>query len=242
MLHARSLSGCTLVAACAGCGLVGVAGVSMSFTMTTPLPLLKPLALAVIVTFCGPSAAASFTTVMGKVMPLLPAPMLTLAGTVISLLSELVSDTAIGDTACPLSVMLPNTVVWPSITDAGKVSASVSASLSVIAIVSVPLVQPCTLPVTVTICTPSMKVSSTAVSVKLALLCPAGMITLAGTRSSPVSSDSKNTRTAAPAGASRLTVPTFATAPAPSLRLAGSATVMTRVSLSCTARETCRSG
>src|SRR3954469_22002643 len=77
-----------LVARCAGDGLDGIGGDSLSLTIMLVAPLLNPKALAVTVTVCGPSISVSSTTVGLNNPVVCPARMVVVGGTVNSVVSE----------------------------------------------------------------------------------------------------------------------------------------------------------
>ena len=92
-----------------------------------------------------------------------------------------------------LTWTMPGAVPPPSETVAGKTTCNVAVSLSCTAIIALPLRKPGTVAVMTAVCVPSSSVSSTIVTSKDWLVCPAGMITLAGTVTSLVSLEARLT-------------------------------------------------
>src|SRR5690348_8298152 len=78
----------TFVAKWAGDGLNGIGGDSLSLTIMFVAPSLKPNALAVTVTVCGPSTSVSSITVGLNVPEVWPARMVIVGGTVNSVVSD----------------------------------------------------------------------------------------------------------------------------------------------------------
>ena len=131
---------------------------------------------------------ASSTAVTVKLTEAWPAGMVTVAGTVASVMSSLASVTI----SSPVVSVLRETVallVPVSVIEAESMfSVSVGTSSSVTSMLSVPLVRPAEEAVIVGVCVPSTIASSTAMTVKLTDAWPAGMVTVAGTVASVVSS------------------------------------------------------
>src|SRR5437899_12823560 len=76
------------VARCAGDGLNGMGGDSLSLTIMLVVPLLNPNAPAVTVTVCGPSTSESSMTVGLKMPEVWPARIVIVGGTVNSVVSD----------------------------------------------------------------------------------------------------------------------------------------------------------
>ena len=150
--------------------------------------------------------------------------MVTVAGSDNRVGSLETSETVSGVLKVPPSVSVPAPAsVCPSQPEAGKLTASVpSSSMSVI--VAAPLVQLSIWAVTVIGRLPSITWSSSMVTLKLAEVCPAGMVTVAGTVRPVVSLEDNWTTTAFCAGVLQVTVPAPASTPAVSSALAGRVT------------------
>src|SRR5258708_2182463 len=86
--QARPVVWMILGAKCAGDGLNGMGGDSLSLTIMLVAPLLNPNALAVTVTVCGPSTSVSSITVGLNVPEVWPARMVIVGGTVNSVVSD----------------------------------------------------------------------------------------------------------------------------------------------------------
>ena len=97
------------------------------------------------------------------------------------------------------------------------------------------VVHPGWLALTVTVCVPSIRASSTTVRLNVAESWPARTVTVAGTVTSEVSLELSTMCTSAPGAAPSVTKPASASVPSPSVALAGAmATSMVVVSLSVT--------
>ena len=204
----------------------------MSTTVVVALVPMNPDALAAIVTVALPSVSVLSTVDMVNVPEVLPAAIVTVAGTV---MREVVSDESVTVKAV-VNVPEIDTVpvpVLPSFTVAGMDRLRFKFSLSATAMLpDVPSVQFVTCAVTVAFCVPSILPSSTTVIVKLADASPAGMIIVAGTVTAVTSLDIRETVTGLSTAALTVTVPVML--PTPSVVVAGADTVSVAVSLSFT--------
>ena len=184
------------------------------------------------VTVALPSMTLLFGAVSVNVAEVLPATMVTVAGTVIREVVSDKSDTVRFVVSVPEIETVPVPVA-PSMTVAGSTSARFRFSLSSTAMLpEVPSVQFTTCAVIVAFCVPSILLSSTTVIGKFAEVCPAGMFTVAGTVTAVTSLELSDTATAFPAGLLIVTVPWIV--PTPSVVVAGAVTESVAVSLSYT--------
>ena len=199
--------------------------------MVTPAAPVNPVALAEIVTVAEPSVSALSGAVSVKVADVEPAGIETVAGTVSREAVSDASDTVSAVVSVPEMDTVP-VPVPPSTMLAGSVTARLVFSLSSTPMVALPSVQFATWAVMVALCVPLIFASSTTVIVNAAEVCPAGIVTLAGTWIAVVSLDVSATVTALAGAALTVTVP--AAVPAPSLTVAGALTPSVAVSLSFT--------
>ena len=116
-------------------------GKSESETLVTSEPLLKPDADAVIVTGCDPSTVPSATPEMLNVAVACPAGIVTLAGTVASVVSELASCTTSGEVVGVLRRTVARTVPDSRTTSLAMLTESVGPSSSVTSTVSLTFVD-----------------------------------------------------------------------------------------------------
>ena len=153
--------------------------------------------------------------------------MVTVAGTDNLVGSLETKATVSGVVKVPPNVSVPAPVsVCPSQPEAGKLTANVpSSSMSVI--VAEPVVQLSIWAVTLIGRLPSITRLSCIVTLKVAEVCPAGMVTVAGTVTPVVSLEDNWTTTAFCAAALEVTVPALTSTPAFSLALAGRLTEST---------------
>ena len=196
-----------------------------------PVRVVKPAALAVIPTMALPSVRELFTVVRVNVAEVLPAAMVTVDGTVSRVGVPDASATVKFVTNVPGIETVP-VPVPPSVTVVGNTRARVVVSLSRIATDALPSVQLATCAVTMAFCVPSILLSSTTVTVKLAAVWPAGIRTVEGTIAALVSLEVKPTTTGIAGAALSVTVP--CTEPAPSVAEGGKVTARVAVSLSLT--------
>ena len=191
----------------------------------------RPSAVAVTCSGKGPVFRLFVGRVMVKLADVVPAAMITDAGSVSSLLSLEANDTVSGVVKVPPNCTVPDRVC-PSQPEAGSVTVMVRSSSATLTVVE-PLVQLSMLAVTVTGVGPdSIMWSSRSVAVKLTEIWPAGKITVAGTVSCAVSSE-VNWIVTFPAGAAlAVTVPL--SVPPVSWAVSGKLTLKMAVSLPCT--------
>jgi len=143
--------------------------------VTGPLALVKVAALAVMKTARSPSSVVSLTVVRLKPLAVLPAVIVTVAGTVsLAGLLELRLTTS-GVVIEPGIMTLPPPLP-PSVIRLCILSERVRVSLSFTSTVVLPLVAPGALAVTVMLCWPSRRVSSTGVMRTLPRPVPARMV------------------------------------------------------------------
>ena len=113
-------------------------------------------------------------------------------------------------------------------------NAKVATSLSCTTVFAVAFGKPPALAVSVTACAPSASVLSAIVIGNVALLCPAGMVTLEGTERRAGAEEESETVTGATTTPPIVTVPAVAAVPCPSVNDAGAATASVASSLSFT--------
>ena len=167
---------------------VSAAGPSLSVTTISPVAAAYPAPAAVIVTVWSPSATASSTAPIANGAEVnSPAIMVIVVLTVASLMSLLDSVTTSG-LATSVLLRLTVAVVAPpdSPIDAARMTRD-SAS-SVTSSESLTATYPVEVALMFTVCVPSSRASSTALISKVADACPAGIVTVAGTVASEVSS------------------------------------------------------
>src|SRR6267142_4556228 len=130
--QARLVVWMILVAKCAGEGLNGMGGDSLSLTIMLVAPLLNPNALAVTVTVCGPSTSVSSITVGLKVPEVWPARMVVVGGTVNSVVSDESNETVTFVVRVPKMRTVPafGSVPSPSRATLGSVTTILVGSLS----------------------------------------------------------------------------------------------------------------
>ena len=161
---------------------------------------------------------------------------MTVLGTVISEVSSEESPTTRSVAKGPDREILPpeERTPAPSVVDAGIVRTRFLFSLSATSMEALPAFQPATEAVRVTVCASSTSTSSMMVKSKEAELSPAGMMTKAGTTTSLVSLEDRETTTSSSTGVFTLTSPWDERRPSPSAAEEGSSRERIAVSLSWT--------
>ena len=152
------------------------------------------------VAVCGPSISVSLTTVTWNVADVCPARMVTVAGTVNSLVSVELNCTTTSAAGAWLTETIPAPLSRPSpsVAPAGRLTVSTAVSLSWTVKLALPARQSAAVAVIVVACEPSNSVSSSTVMSNEANVCPAGIVTVAGTVAWRVSLDWRLTIRSAP--------------------------------------------
>lgn len=199
-----------------------IAWLSLSVMLMLPVALLQPATDAVTVTLRVPSITVSSTAVGVKVTDDVPAGIVTVAGTVSSVVS--LDDRLTVTSYCGVGVTLivPWLVKAPafSAAETGRLTVSVPTSLSVTMRLAVPFDDAAGAEaVRTVVCEPSSRASSTMVIGKLALVCPDKMVTVAGKVAAEVTLELRLTMISDGAAEGSDTVPV--TVPAVSLADAG---------------------
>ena len=201
---------------------------AVSSSVTTTFSDAFPNALdPVIETVLSPSSIASSTPVTVKFAEVVPARIVTEAGTVASLVSSLAKLTTRSDSRAWLKVTVP--VAEPpfsfmEVAESDKERMAVSSSMTTTSVDAFPTELE---PLIVTVLSPSSRLSSTPATVKLAVEAPAKIVTDAGTLASLVSLLTSETTVSVAMGVVRETVPT--TEPPFSLRFVGEVLIDTVV-------------
>ena len=131
----------------------------------------------------SPSVRAVATGLLTTLLPCgwLYAFVITAAGTRIKFVLLEAKPTVTLAATGALTCTVPCTVPWPLVAVAGSKTCRVAVSLSKMAMLALPVPAPGAMAVIVAICVPSKTPSSRIVKSNTALLCPAEIVTLAGT-------------------------------------------------------------
>ena len=162
---------------------LSVNAVSLSLTVKVTVPGVKPVPAAVIVTVAAPSTAVLSTAVIIAVAVVLPTGIVTVAGTVAFRIFEDVKVTTCAAVVGPVRVTVTVDAFAPAFSEkaAGLAVTDNVASLSVTVKSVVAFANPVADAVIVTVAFPSTVELSTAAIATVAVVLPAGIVTVAGT-------------------------------------------------------------
>ena len=199
--------------------------VSLSSTLMVALPGVQFVTRAVIVVATVPSSRVSSTIVIGNVADVCPAKIVTPAGTCTSAELPEVSVTKTSAATAGLTVTVPCGFGPPSVAEEGALTVSTPVSLSSTITDCWADANDAALAVSTAVRLPSSTVLFPIVSGNCANVCPARIVTVAGTATSAGRVELSDTVKFAAGAGVAVTRPAFTSTPAPSVACGGAISV-----------------